>query len=65
MILWNTRYLQLAAEDLGIGPETMRHVAPLGWEHLSLTGGYARDTADAPGPGEPRLLRTRASLLAA
>ena len=27
VILWNTRYLELAAADLGIGPETMRHVA--------------------------------------
>jgi hypothetical protein len=22
----------------------MKHVAPLGWEHLSLTGDYAWDT---------------------
>ncbi len=41
VILWNTRYLALAAADLGVGPDIMRHVAPLGWEHLSLTGDYA------------------------
>ncbi len=64
-ILWNTRYLELAAADLGVEPEIMRHVAPLGWEHLSLTGDYAWDTADAPAPGELRLLKTRPSLLAA
>jgi len=64
-ILWNTRYLQLAAEDLGIGPETMRHVAPLGWEHLSLTGDYAWDTTDVPGPSKLRPLRSKVSLLAA
>lgn len=38
VILWNTRYLEVAAADLGIGADTLRHVAPLGWEHLSLTG---------------------------
>jgi TnpA family transposase len=38
VILWNTRYLQLAADDLGVSAESMQHVAPLGWEHLSLTG---------------------------
>ena len=65
VIMWNTRYLQLAAADLGIGPETMRHVAPLGWEHLSLTGDYAWDAEGQPTPGELRPLRTKASLLAA
>ena len=65
VILWNTRYLQLAAEDLGIGADTMKHVAPLGWEHLSFTGDYAWETADLPGPGQLRPLRTKASLLAA
>ena len=65
VIMWNTRYLQLAAADLGIGPETMRHVAPLGWEHLSLTGDYAWDAEGQPTPGELRPLRTRLSLLAA
>ena len=44
VILWNTRYLELAAADLGVGPDTMRHAAPLGWEHLSLTGDYAWDS---------------------
>lgn len=43
----------------------MRHVAPLGWEHLSLTGDYAWDADTQPAPGEMRPLRTRPSLLAA
>lgn len=43
----------------------MKHVAPLGWEHLSFTGDYAWETADLPGPGQLRPLRTKASLLAA
>jgi hypothetical protein len=61
----HTRYLQLAAEDLGIGADTMKHVAPLGWEHLSFTGDYAWETGDLPGPGQLRPLRTKSSLLAA
>ena len=40
VILWNTRYLELAAADLGVGAEMMRHVAPLGCEHLSFAGDY-------------------------
>ena len=43
----------------------MKHVAPLGREHLSLTGNYAWDTADLPRPGEQRLLRNKPSLLVA
>ena len=65
VIRWNTRYLQLAADDLKVGSDMMKHVAPLGWEHLSLTGDYAWDTGDLPGPGELRLLRNKPSLLAA
>jgi len=65
VILWNTRYLHQAAADLGVGPDMMRHVAPLGWEHLSLTGDYAWNADDQPGPGQPRPLRTKPSLLVA
>lgn len=65
VILWNTRYLELAAADLGVGSDTMRHVAPLGWEHLSLTGDYAWDADAQTAPGELRPLRTKPSLLAA
>ena len=65
VILWNTRYLELAAADLGVGSDTMRHVAPLGWEHLSLTGDYAWDADAQTAPGELRPLRIKPSLLAA
>ena len=65
VILWNTRYLERAAADLGVGLDTMRHVAPLGWEHLSLTGDYAWDADNQPAPSDLRPLRTRPSLLAA
>ena len=65
VILWNTRYLEKAAADLGIDRDAMRHVAPLGWEHLSLTGAYSWDVDEQPAPGELRPLRARASLLLA
>ena len=54
VIMWNTQYLQLAAAELGVGPEMMGHVAPLGWEHLSLTGDYAWDAEGQLTPGELR-----------
>ncbi len=47
------------------GAGTMKHVAPLGWEHLSFTGDYAWETGDLPGPGQLRPLRTKSSLLTA
>ena len=45
--------------------DLMRHVAPLGWEHLSLTGDYAWDAEDQPAPGELPPLQSKPSLLAA
>jgi hypothetical protein len=58
-----------AATELGVGNAMMRHVAPLGWEHLSLTGGftggYAWSVEGQLTPGKLRPLRTKASLLAA
>lgn len=65
VILWNTRYLEVAAAELGLGSEIMRHVAPLGWEHLSLTGDYSWNADEQPAPGELRPLRTQTSLLVA
>lgn len=57
--------LRRAAADLGVRPDTMRHVTPLGWEHLSVTGDYAWDANAQPAPGELRPFRTKPSLLAA
>lgn len=70
IILWNTRYLQaafdaLAARGTAVSPDLMRHIAPLGWEHISLTGDYVWAADDQPGPGLLRPLRERSSLLAA
>lgn len=65
IILWNTRYLEQAIAGMAVIPETARHIAPLGWEHISLTGDYRWNTDDRPPVGQLRPLRTPASLLAA
>ena len=67
IILWNTRYLEAAFTeiDTATDPDLMRHVAPLGWEHISLTGDYIWDTREQFIDGRLRPLRKRISLLAA
>lgn len=69
IILWNTRYLQAALKDLGqrghdVRPELARHVAPLGGEHIGLTGDYVWGAEPMPTDGL-RPLRRPVSLLAA
>jgi hypothetical protein len=43
--LWNTVYLERAAAALrehgSIDETLLRHVAPLGWNHIGLTGDYS------------------------
>ncbi len=70
IIIWNTRYLQAAFDALrargrAVPPELVRHVAPLGWEHVGLTGDYVWAADAQPAPGTLRPLRDRPSLLAA
>jgi TnpA family transposase len=70
IILWNTRYLQAAFDTLrarghAVTPDLIRHVAPLGWEHVSLTGDYVWAAAAQSIAGALRPLRERPSLLAA
>lgn len=70
IILWNTKYLDVAYPELRrqgrpINEDLLRHVAPLGWEHIGLTGDYVWSTADQPPAGTLRPLRQRQSLLAA
>jgi len=43
----------------------LRHVAPLGWEHIGLTGDYVWSDAEQSRTGMLRPLRQRQSLLAA
>jgi hypothetical protein len=45
MVAWNTVYLTEAVATLcrrgeEIPEATLAHIAPLGWEHISLTGNY-------------------------
>ncbi|CAO3383283.1 Mobile element protein [Azospirillum argentinense] len=61
--------MQAALEDLGQGgidvrPELARHVAPLGWEHIGLTGDHVWGADPMPTEGL-RPLRWPMSLLAA
>lgn len=69
IILWNTRYLELAYDELTqrgmtVTPELMKHVAPLGWEHISLTGDYSWAVEEF-GDGGMRPFHRQMSLLAA
>ena len=70
IILWNTRYLQGAVDALRrrgtkVPLGLLQHVAPLGWEHISLTGDYIWAEEAQPAPGTLRPLRDKPSLLAA
>jgi TnpA family transposase len=70
IILWNTRYLQAAFDALrargqAVTPDLVRHVAPLGWEHVGLTGDYVWAAEAQPISSALRPLRDRPSLLAA
>lgn len=65
IILWNTRYLQSSIVTLGISDDLARHIAPLGWEHISLTGDYRWNVDEQPDVDALRPLRVPASLLVA
>lgn len=58
-------YTELRRQGRTIKDDLLRHVAPLGWEHIGLTGDYVWSTADQPPAGTLRALRQRQSLLAA
>ena len=60
--LWNTVYLERAVQHLRstgveVPDELLAHVAPLGWEHVGLTGDYLWSEIDRP-RGRFRPLRT-------
>jgi TnpA family transposase len=53
IILWNTVYLGRAVDHLRhqgveVPERLLAHVAPLGWEHVSLTGDYLWGDIDTP-----------------
>lgn len=60
--LWNTVYVERAVEELmarghDITDEHLRHLSPLGWEHIALTGVYRWDL-DRTRDGRLRPLRS-------
>src|SRR5690606_28828342 len=60
--LWNTVYLERAVEDLRsrrvpVDGELLRHLSPLGWEHINLTGDYIWKQSKVVEKGEFRRLR--------
>jgi TnpA family transposase len=64
IILWNTVYLAEAVEQLRrdgvtIKEEDLRHVSPLGWEHINLTGDFHWNVKQVPPNGQLRPLRTK------
>jgi hypothetical protein len=50
--IWNTTYLQKAVEHLKqnytFDKSLLKHVAPLGWEHIYLLGEYNFDIRNIP-----------------
>lgn len=69
VILWNTRYLQaafghLAASGMDVPQDHIRHVAPLGWEHIGLTGDYVWGVDPLPKEGLRPLRRPTSMLVA-
>jgi Tn3 transposase DDE domain len=66
--LWNTVYLGRALDGLRCGGEIiadplLSHLAPVGWQHINLTGDYLWDADSSLGPDGFRSLRTTATNL--
>lgn len=45
IVLWNTVYLELTIQhmkdnDQPLNENLLKHLSPLGWEHINLTGDY-------------------------
>jgi hypothetical protein len=66
--LWNTVYLDRALNDLRCGGEMipealLAHLAPIGWQHINLTGDYLWDADIGLAPDGFQALRTTATSL--
>ena len=66
--LWNTVYLGRALDGLRCGGEIiadplLSHLAPVGWQHINLTGDYLWDSDSDLEPDGFRSLRTTAANL--
>ena len=62
IILWNTKYLEASIDDLrkngaAIAEEIIKHIAPLGWAHIGLTGDYLWNMNPPFSPNRLRSLR--------
>jgi TnpA family transposase len=62
IVLWNSRYLELAAHRLrerghAVDDRLLAHVWPLGWEHINLTGDYSWTETGPTAPDSLRPLR--------
>ncbi len=67
IILWNTVYIERAVEVLrtagfDVREEHLRHLSPLGWEHIGLTGEYRWQLKEATRLRNLRPLRPHTSL---
>jgi hypothetical protein len=61
-VLWNTVYLDRALDALrrrgeAIPDALLAHIAPLGWQHINLTGDYLWDVDETIGSDGFRALR--------
>jgi TnpA family transposase len=60
--IWNTTYLQKAIEysktNGNVSDELLKHIAPLGWEHINFLGEYTFDVKNIPESDELRPLNT-------
>ncbi len=64
IVLWNTVYLEKAVDHLkeqgmDIPEEYLRHLSPLGWEHINLTGDYVWNLKQATSFDKLRPLRIK------
>ena len=55
----------LERQGVNVAPTIVTHVAPLGWEHIGLTGDYVWSDGEQPPKDAFRPLRRRESMLAA
>jgi hypothetical protein len=55
----------IQVQGVNVAPVIVTHVAPLGWEHISLTGDYVWSDEEQPSDRALRPLRRRESMLAA
>jgi hypothetical protein len=63
IVLWNTVYLErvvttLRQRDPSLCEDLLRHLSPLGWEHINLTGDYVWNPGGGTKQGQFRPLRT-------